>query len=376
MKKRLILILVVLAVLVFAGAGLWFALGKPKAATSTARPVLTVTVAEPETRELDITLSANGNIAAWQEASIGSEVNGLRLAEVRVNVGDAVKKGQVLAVFSAESVDADMAQARASLAEARATAADAAGTAARARTLQATGAMSQQQINQYTTAEQTAKARVEATEAVLAAQQVRGRNTKVLAPDDGVISSRSATVGSVAPAGVELFRLIRQGRLEWRAEVTSAELGYIAVGTPAVVVSAAGVTVNGKVRSVAPTVDPQTRAVLVYVDVPDVRQNTGIKAGMFARGDFMPGRSSAVTVPQASVVPRDGFNYLLLMQPDSHVTMLRVGIGRRVDDRVEITTPLPPDARVVVQGAGFLNDGDLVRVVDPLPAATGKEPRP
>ncbi|MEJ8809930.1 efflux RND transporter periplasmic adaptor subunit [Variovorax ureilyticus] len=373
MKKRSTLILIALLVLVLAGAGFWLVRGKSpggehaKAAASAARPTLTVTVAKPETSELNVTLSANGNVAAWQEASIGSESTGLRLAEVRVNVGDAVKKGQVLAVFSGESVDADVAQAKASLAEARATAADAAGTAARARTLQATGAMSQQQINQYTTAEQTAKARVEAAEAVLAAQQVRGRNTKVMAPDDGVISSRTATVGSVVSAGTELFRLIRQGRLEWRAEITSSELGRIAVGTPAVVVSATGAMVNGKVRSVAPTVDPQTRAALIYVDIPDVQQNTGIKAGMFARGDFMLGRSSAVTVPLASVVPRDGFNHLLVMQPDSRVSMLRVETGRRVGDRVEITTPLPPDARVVVQGAGFLNDGDLVRVVDALP---------
>jgi len=370
MKRSTLLVTALGAILILATATLWFARGRQPGAGQTsgaavvARPTLTVTVARPETSELQVTLAANGNVAAWQEASIGSEANGLRLAEVRVNVGDPVKKGQVLAVFSGESVQADVAQAKASLAEARATAADAAGTAARARTLQATGAMSQQQINQYQTAEQTAKARVEAAEAVLAAQQVRGRNTQVLAPDDGVISSRTATVGSVVAAGTELFRLIRQGRLEWRAEITSSELGRIAVGTPAAVTSASGAQVEGKVRSVAPTVDPQTRAALVYVDIPDVQQNTGIKAGMFARGEFQLGRSSAVTVPQASVVPRDGFNHLLLLQPDNRVSMLRIETGRRVGDRVEITTPLPPDARVVVQGAGFLNDGDLVRVVD------------
>ncbi|MGJ7508928.1 efflux RND transporter periplasmic adaptor subunit [Variovorax sp. GT1P44] len=371
MKRSTLIVVVLAVVLVLAGAAFWLSRGKqpegaakPKEA-ATARPTLTVTVAKPETSELSVTLAANGNVAAWQEASVGSESSGLKLAEVRVNVGDVVKKGQVLATFTGDSVQADVAQARASLAEARATAADATGTAARARTLQATGAMSQQQINQYQTAEQTAKARVEAAEAVLAAQQVRGRNTQVLAPDDGVISSRTATVGSVVNAGTELFRLIRQGRLEWRAEVTSSELARIAVGTPAIVVSASGAQVSGKVRSVAPTVDPQTRAALVYVDIPNVLQNTGIKAGMFARGDFQLGRTSAVTVPQASIVPRDGFNHLLLLQPDNRVAQLKVETGRRVGDRVEITTPLPADARVVVQGAGFLNDGDLVRVVEP-----------
>ncbi|MGJ7526674.1 efflux RND transporter periplasmic adaptor subunit [Variovorax sp. GB1P17] len=380
--KRSTLVIALLALLIVIGAVVWMT-GKPadKTADSAAaaktkdgahppKPALTVTVAKPQATELQLTLAANGNVAAWQEAVVGSESNGLRLAEVRVNVGDVVKKGQVLAVFSPETVQADIAQSRASLAEARATAADAAGNAARARTLQATGALSQQQINQYQTTEQTAKARVEAAEAVLAAQQVRGRNTQVLAPDDGVISARAATVGSVVSAGTELFRLIRQGRLEWRAEVTSAELGRVAVGTPAFVVSASGAQVRGTVRSIAPTVDPQTRAALVYVDLPNVQQNTGIKAGMFARGDFELGRSSAPTVPQTAIVPRDGFNNVFLLRPDNHVAQLKVQIGRRLNDRIEITSALPDGAQVVVQGAGFLNDGDLVRVVDtPVPAA-------
>jgi len=377
------LIAVLLAVVVVAALAFWL-LRKPddkappagQAAASTgkdgappARPALTVSVAKAEPSELNVTLTANGNVAAWQEASIGSESNGLRLSEVRVNIGDVVKKGQVLAVFSPETINADVAQARASLAEAKATAADAAGNAARARTLSQTGALSQQQINQYQTTEQTAKARVEAAVAVLAAQQVRGRNTQVLAPDDGVVSARTATVGSVVAAGTELFKLIRQGRLEWRAEVTSAELGRVTVGTPAVVISASGAQVQGKVRSIAPTVDPQTRNALVYVDIPNVLQNTGIKAGMFANGEFQLGKSNALTVPQAAIVPRDGFNHLLLLQPDNRVSQIKIETGRRVGERVEILTKLPADAQVVVQGAGFLNDGDLVRVADAATAA-------
>ena len=133
--------------------------------------------------QVPLRLAANGNIAAWQEASIGAESNGLRLTDVRVNVGDVVKAGQVLATFSADTVLADVAQSRASLLEAQANAAEAAANADRARSLQATGALSQQQIQQFTTAEQTAKARVEASKAALNAQQLRLKYTKVVAPD-------------------------------------------------------------------------------------------------------------------------------------------------------------------------------------------------
>ena len=139
-----------------------------------------------------------------------------------------------------------------------------------------------------------------------------------------------------------------------------------------VVISASGAQVPGKVRSIAPTVDPQTRAALVYVDLPSLLQSTGtsaLKAGMFARGDFQLGRSNAWTVPQASIVPRDGFNFLLVLQPDNRVTQLKIETGRRVGDRVEVLTKMPANARVVVQGAGFLNDGDLVRVSDAVPSA-------
>ncbi|PZQ73750.1 MAG: efflux transporter periplasmic adaptor subunit, partial [Variovorax paradoxus] len=76
----------------------------------------------------------------------------------------------------------------------------------------------------------------------------------------------------------------------------------------------------------------------------------------------------ALTVPQVAVVPRDGFNTVMVLQPDQHVRQVRVEAGRRVGDRIEVRGELPRDARVVVAGAGFLNDGDLVRVGE-APAA-------
>ncbi|MBD9392983.1 efflux RND transporter periplasmic adaptor subunit [Acidovorax sp. ACV01] len=331
------------------------------------RPALTVSTAQPQRTSVPLRLAANGNVAAWQEASIGAESNGLRLTDVRVNVGDVVKAGQVLATFSAETVQADVAQMRASLLEAQANAAEAAANADRARSLQATGALSQQQIQQYTTAEKTAQARVEAAKATLNAQQLRLKYTQVLAPDSGVISARTATVGAVVGAGTELFRMVRKGRLEWRAEVTSTELRRIAPGAKVSVTAASGATAEGTVRMVAPTVDPQTRNVLVYVDLP---LNSDFRAGMFARGDFALGASEALTVPQEALVVRDGFSYVFVVGAEQRVQQRKVQTGRRVADRVEVLSGLDANASVAVRGAGFLNDGDLVRVANtPVPAS-------
>ena len=364
-KIKPVTLVLIAVVALLAGVTATFYLKSEKntpAPVASAKPALTVATALPQQLDLPVTLSANGSIAAWQEAIIGSESNGLRLLQVRVNVGDNVKTGDVLAVFSTDSTQADTAQARATLLEAQATALDAADTAARARTLDSSGALSAQQIRQYNTAEQTAKARVEAAKAMLDAQQLRGRQTQVLAPDNGVISARSATVGAVVGAGSELFRMIRGGRLEWRAEVTSAELGRLPIGTPVKLVSASGAQLSGKVRMIAPTVDPLTRIGLVYVDLPLAA--SAVQAGMFASGTFELNQVSALTVPQSALVVRDGFSYLFSVKPDQRISQLKVQTGRLAGDRVEIKSGLSADTRVVVKGAGFLNDGDLVRVND------------
>jgi HlyD family secretion protein len=348
------------------------AMGAGNQADKAAQPALSVAVTTAAPAEWPIRLTAGGNVMAWQEASVGAEVGGLRLTDVKVNVGDTVKRGQVLATFSTITVEADVAQARAVLAETQATLAEAAANAERARQLSDSGAMSGQQVNQLITAERTAQARMESARAALENQQTRLRQTRLLAPDAGVISARSATVGAVVGAGQELFRLIRDHRLEWRAEVPATELARIKAGQAVRITPVGGAAVAGRVRMVAPTVDPQTRNGLVYVDLP----RTGdARAGMFARGEFDLGSAQAMTLPQSAVLLRDGFAFAFVLGDDAKVAMTKVGIGRRVGERIEIISGLPPGARVVAAGGGFLSDGDLVRVVD-TPSAAEQTARP
>lgn len=352
------------------GAALVNAADENKAPGS-AKPALTVTTVKPQRSELAATFAASGNIAAWQDAIIGAEVNGLRLNNVLVNVGDVVKRGQVLATFAPETVEAELAQSRASVAEAEAALAEAVANAERAKTLEASGALSAQHINQYATTAKTADARLAAARAVARASSVRVSHTQVLAPDSGTISARTATVGAVVSGGQELFRMVRQNRLEWRAEVTSAELAKIQVGQKATVTTPTGASVAGKVRVIAPTVDPQTRNVQVYVDLAP---GSAARAGMFARGEFQLADSSGLTVPQQAVVVRDGFSYAFVVKADNRVTQQKIAVGRRIGDRIEVTRGLLPDAAIVAQGAGFLNDGDLVNIAAAVPAAASQLP--
>jgi HlyD family secretion protein len=282
-----------------------------------------------------------------------------------VNVGDNVRRGQVLAVFDAEPVRAEVAQAEATFAEAQAAQAAAQADNERAKTLKDSGALSVQQIAQFETAARTAAARLQSAQALVRSAKLKLKYATLTAADDGVISARTATVGSVVPGGMELFRMIRQGRLEWRAEVLANQLANVKIGSTASLLASNGSKIEGKVRMIAPTVDPQTRTALVYVDLP---KGAAASAGMAARGEFAQGDVQVTTIPQSALVVRDGTNFVYVtaeaaVGSQTKATQTKVTIGRRVGDRIEITSGLPASASVVESGAGFLSDGDTVKVV-------------
>ncbi|HEY9108264.1 MAG TPA: efflux RND transporter periplasmic adaptor subunit [Roseateles sp.] len=329
-----------------------------QAASAAPKPALTVkrVVASPATWPQ--TLSGTGSIAAWQEVVIGAEIGGQRLAQLNVDVGDRVKKGQLLAKLSPGTLEADLAAAKAALLEAEAAARDAHLTAERVKTLQGSEALSAQAIDQALAADAAAQARVAAAKARVQADQLRLSYTQITAPDDGVISARIATPGALVQPGQELFRLQRGGRLEWRAEVPGPELAQLRTGQLVRVQPSGAPPVEGRVRRIAPQIDAQTRNGLVYVDL---KGGEALRAGLFARGDFVLGESAALTLPQSAVLLRDGFSYVFRID-GTKVRQTKVQVGRREANRVEVRSGLAAGAAVVESGVGFLADGDTVRV--------------
>ncbi|MGQ7260796.1 efflux RND transporter periplasmic adaptor subunit [Vreelandella sp. V005] len=333
-------------------------------AEPTAQPSLSVNVTTLAPQTLPTTIAANGDIAAWQEIIIGTEIGGLRLVDVKVDVGDEVTKGQVLAVYNDTTVRAELARSRAAVAEAEATLAEANANAQRARSLKTTGSLSEQQIQQYETAELTARARLNVAQAQNEAQALRLAQTQVIAPDDGLITTRTATLGAITGADQELFRLMRYGRLEWRAEVAASELNKLRPGQSARVTLSGGYELDGRLRTIAPLVDTATRNGLVYVDLPvsDVA-----RAGMFARGEFELGTRQVMTLPRSAVQLRDGFGYVHRVSDEGQITEQKVALGQHTEDRIEIHAGLEPDDRVVTSGGAFLGNGDQVRVIEGEP---------
>ena len=373
-KKKVWFILAIVIVLLLVAFLLWksgssnktAATEKPNnAETTEQKAALTVTVVQPEQQNWKQTFTANGNIAAWQEVVIGSELSGQRLTRVNVNVGDEVKRGQVLAEINSDTIRADLAAAKASYAEAQAVLADAVTNNKRIQQLRNTGAISAQELTQYQTSQATAQARLDASRAQIESNQLRLAQTQVISPDNGVISARTATVGSLAQTGQELFRLIRDHRLEWRAEVTTSDLYKLKQGMNARIFSPdpAQPAITGKVRMIAPVIDPQTRYGLVYVDLPATQ---AVRMGMFVKGEFDLGEKPALTIPQTALLLRDGFAYVFIVGNNNRVTQQKVTVGRRLADRVEILD-LPANVKLVASGTGFLTDGDLVTVAKDIP---------
>ncbi|MCU0765969.1 MAG: efflux RND transporter periplasmic adaptor subunit [Gammaproteobacteria bacterium] len=354
MLERAPLILVAALAAVIAAPGGTAADAPPAAA-------LTVSTVAPRVEHWPVSIPAHGNLAAWQEAIVAAETGGLRVVALLADVGDTVRQGQALAQLSQDAVLADVALQEARVAQARAALSEAQANAERAREASGRPAMSEQQAKQYLVGEESAKANLRAAEAQLRSQQIRLDQTHIRAVDDGVVATRAATLGAVVQAGTELFRLVRQNRVEWRAEVMAEQLARIQPGQPARVRLAGGETVEGTVRVASPTFDPATRMALVYVDLPAAG---AARPGMFARGEILVAAAPALTVPESAVVLRDGKSYVFVVGPERRVAGREVATGRRATNRVEVVSGLGTDERVVSRGGAFLADGDAVRVED------------
>jgi multidrug efflux pump subunit AcrA (membrane-fusion protein) len=302
-KHKRIFLNIVLPAVVLAAAAIWLAGSSRAEQTEPAlsRPALTVRTTTLREDHWARTLTASGSILPWQEAVISAQVQGLRIAEVKVGIGDHVRRGEVLVTLD---------------------------NFARSGTAGASG-------------------------------QAQGR---IVSPDSGIISAADAIVGSMPQPGAELFRLIRKGRLEWRADLTADELMQLRKGMKAEITIDDGRVIRGTVRAISPSVNLQTRMGYVLVTLPD---SEGLIAGAFASGTFdvSGGKESLLSLPQSAVMQRDGRNYVLLVGPDDRVHEQAVSVGLRNGDRIQIKQGLKAGEPVVETGGPFLTEGDTVKVV-------------
>lgn len=324
---------------------------------------LTVSVVKPEVLRWPVTIPASGRLAAWHEATIAAETSGMKIIDVKADVGSAVKKGDLLVQFAPETAQSELEQQQAAVEKAEAALDQATADADRARGLTDSGALSKQQTTEYLITERKAKAELSSEKAALASAQLTLDRTKVYAVDDGIISARSASLGQVVTAGDELFKLIRQNRVEWKAELPIKRLADVKEGTKAAIPTPVG-EVRGEVRLIAPTTSTDNGRVIVYVSLHPDAGMPQPKTGILVSGYFEFDQTDALTVPASAVVLKDGFSYVFVLGDGDQPTVARkrVETGRRQDDRVEIVSGIEKSAEVVTSGGAFLADGSTVRV--------------
>ncbi|MBN9222763.1 MAG: efflux RND transporter periplasmic adaptor subunit [Mesorhizobium sp.] len=335
----------------------------PRAAT------LTVTVEKARAEAIASSISATGTVAAWQEATIGAEESGLRLTDVLVAEGDAVRAGDVVARLDASLLKAQLAEQQAAVTQAQATLDSAVSAAARANKLLVSNAISAETAEDKATAVKTGRAQVEQAQAAADRLQAELDRTTIRAPFDGIVSSRPAVAGSIVQAGTELMKIIRDGRLEVGVLVPEKDLPAISVGQAADVVDAAGRHFAGNVSSIGQTVNSTTRLATVYVALGE---GSGLKPGMFARVSIAGAAAQQLSVAEAALVWQDGKPAVFVVDAAGKAVIHPVTTGARHDGRVAIESGLAEGDGVVVAGAGFLSDGNLVRVAGAEQAADAR----
>lgn len=320
---------------------------------------LTVEITTPRPMLLARTVAASGSVAPRDELIVGSDANGVRLVEVRVDVGRSVKRGELLARGDDQQLQAQRAQQLAQIRQARAELTQAQANLERAERIEDSGVYSVEQLQTRRTSAEAAAAKLELAQATLQELDVRIAHTRVVAPADGVIARRSATVGAVMQPGTELFRLIRDAELEWAAELPAHALGQVEAGAPVRLRTPDGTSIEAAVRLVEPTLDARSRNGIVRVALP---RGTALKSGSHVDGEIAVGRAEVMTLPESVVFHRDGQAWVYVIGPGDVATLTRIETGARRDGRLEVVAGVQPGALVVATGAGFVKDGERVRV--------------
>lgn len=330
----------------------------------------TVTVATAAVTDLPRIITASGTVSAWEEVPVGAETGGLVATAVYVDEGTYVRQGQALVQLNDALLRAQLRQQQASVATAEANLSRDEAALSRAQELKERGFLSQASLDTALANQRAATANLASAQASLSETQTRLSQATLRAPVAGLIISRSVTRGQIVQAGTEMFRMVRDGRLELDAQVPETELGLIRAGQTATVSSDQVGEATGRVRIVTPEVSAESRLGIARIALAS---GGGFRPGMFARARIDVGAQPTITVPTAAVLYRENRSGVFVLIEGKKVRFHPVTVLSRAEDRTSVSG-LEAGVQVVVEGAGFLGDGDTVNVVRPAPAAAAPAP--
>lgn len=363
------------ASLVFAGAVAaslaLAACSKPEAPAKTDQPP-SVTVIPIADRAISEGLSASGVLVSREEAGVTSELSGYRIAQVLVDEGDWVRKGQPLARLDDTLLRSQIDQQNANVAQQKVAAQRAQAEADRVKGLDNQGVLSQEQISERRLAAKSADAQVASAEAGLRDLKTRDALMVIRAPVTGRVLERTARPGDTSSPGSTLFRIARDGLVEMDAQAPEADLADVKVGDRAQVALPNGDSVTGVVRFISPRVDAQTRLGDVRISLP-VRSD--LRPGGYARAVFQGGAAATKVLPEQGVHFDANGAYVMAVDAADQVHRVNVATGRRSNGLVEIRNGPPVGTQVALGGGVFLIDGDKINAVRGAGAAASQAAR-
>lgn len=352
-----------------------------------------VTTARVREKHFVETVLVTGSLVPQEEILVAPEISGLRVQSLKAEEGDRVKKGDILAVLVSEQLDAQLAQndaaqaaaiasiaqAESSIADAKARVLETSASLKRAKPLLNKKYLAQSTYEQRQAAATSAVAQLSVAESQLRAARAekerveaqrreliwRRNNTDVRAPEDGIISRRTARIGEIAGgaagAGEPLFRIIQDGEIELAAELPEIDMAKVRPGQRATIKVIGVGDVGGVVRLVSPEVDPATRLGRVKLALGT---NPALRIGAFGNGTIETASSDGLAIPRSAILYDDSTPRVLVVQ-EGKVVARKIETGLASGDDVEVRKGLSKGELVVAKSGTFLRDGDEVRPIIP-----------
>jgi len=312
-----------------------------------------IATAVVDVREVDRTYPAEGVVEAVRQSTVAAQVPG-RIVELRVDAGQAVAKGQVLARIDEREAAQAVAAGEAQTARAEADLANARVNYERTRRLVEQKFVSQAALDKALADFKSAQAQAEAARAGALQASASKSHTVITAPFAGVVASRLVQVGEMAVPGRELITLYDPRDLRVVASIPQNRLGDVRANAQASVeLPSASQWVKGRAITVLPSADVRTHTTLVRVDLPvDVK---GVYPGMFARVHFATGRTSKLLIPARALVYRSEVAGAYVMGDKGEIRFRQLRLGEQAGpDDVEVLAGISRGERVALDPVAAL----------------------
>jgi RND family efflux transporter MFP subunit len=332
---------------------------KPPAAPEQVRPVKTVHVGmEPG----ESYLSLPGEVRARHETPLAFRVGG-KVTECKVNLGDAVRQGQILAKLEPTDYQLAAQSGAANIADARSALTLAEAELARYRNLRDKGFVSAALLDQKQAAADAARARMDAMQSLHAEQSRQLDYTSLSAQNDGVISAYDCNVGQVVSIGQPILHLAQAAGKEIAIHLPETELNdFRSAANFTVSLNALpGKSYQGVLRELAAAADPATRTYAARITVKNA--DAAIHLGMSATVEVQPKGDQVIRLPLAAVVSRDSHPSVWKVDGAGNVHATAISIAGVEGNAVRIASGLNNGDIVVTAGANFLREGEKVKLL-------------